>query len=611
MTTQIARPATTYPISEKRGLFPIWHRLSADREYSDLSDILQGERIRTVFQPIISLKSAEVYGYEALSRITGASVFGGPAELFQAARQYGLICDLERLCRSKALRRAHELSIDKMISLNICPSVLSAPQHQRGVTAALIKELFPGPVKVILEITEYASVEDDKLFQETVRYYREQGFMIAIDDLGSGFASLKMLTQIEPHIVKTARFLIAGIHRSTQKRLLVEALVAFCHKINARVVAEGIETQEDLDVVIGMNIDFGQGYYLAKPAQDLQNCSEEARERILKPNIAGYVMKREGNFIGSIVDTAPSLKPEKTISSALNAFKNDQHLTSLPVVNDKGIPVGIVHKTKLFYRLGQQFGFALYSRKLVEDIMEEPLVFESDHSPEEVSLKCLERGKAEVYDALVVVKNGIYMGIVPIYKLLAKITEEKMNLAIQANPLTGLPGNVLIREEIVTRLERHHLFAAIYFDIDNFKPFNDNYGFEKGDSVIRFLGNLLKEKMYEWDTEGFVGHIGGDDFIAVCRPGDIESLCKDILRSFIQGIQVFFDAETIKKGYYRAVDRGGKNKRYPLLSLSIGVVNTGVRAISSYGELASVATEVKRKAKSIFGNSYYLDTRRQ
>jgi len=360
-----------------------------------------------------------------------------------------------------------------------------------------------------------------------------------------------------------------------------------------------------------MKIDFGQGYYLAKPAQDLQNCSGEARERILKPNIAGYIMKREGNFIGTIVEATPSLKPEKVVSDAVETFKDDQHLISLPVVNERGIPVGIIHKTKLFHRLGQEFGFALYGRKSVEEIMEEPLVLESDHSLEEASLRSLERGKTEVYDALVIVKNGIYISTVPIYKLLAKITEGKMSLAIQANPLTGLPGNVLIREEIVTRLESHQLFATIYFDIDNFKPFNDNYGFEKGDNVIRFLGNLLKEKIYEWDTEGFVGHIGGDDFIAVCRPGNIRNLCEDVLQSFSQGIRDFFDAETIKKGYYQSVDRKGKNRRYPLLSLSIGVVSTGVRHIGSYGELSSIATEVKRKAKSILGNSYYLDARKQ
>lgn len=197
---QIAYPAATSPISV------------VDDAYNDLSDIIQHGRIQTVFQPIISLKSAEVYGYEALSRITGPSVFKGPEELFQAAIQYNLISKLERLCRTKALVRAHDLGIDKIIFLNICPSALELPDHERGVTAALVKELFHMRANVILEITERRYIDDHKLFRKTAAYYRDQGFMIAIDDLGAGFAGLKMPAQIEPDIVKVDRFLTSDIH---------------------------------------------------------------------------------------------------------------------------------------------------------------------------------------------------------------------------------------------------------------------------------------------------------------------------------------------------------------------------------------------------------------
>ena len=142
--------------------------LFVNHTYKFLSDIIQHGRIRTVFQPIISPKSAKVYGYEALSRIIGPSVFKGPEELFQAAIQYNQIFKLERLCRSRALVRAHELDADKMIFLNICPSALELPDHERGVTAALVKELFHIRSNVILEITEHRYIDDDRLFQKAV-----------------------------------------------------------------------------------------------------------------------------------------------------------------------------------------------------------------------------------------------------------------------------------------------------------------------------------------------------------------------------------------------------------------------------------------------------------
>ncbi|MBN2419384.1 MAG: EAL domain-containing protein, partial [Deltaproteobacteria bacterium] len=271
-------------------------------EYNAVMDIIEKRRIKTVFQPIISLKTAEVYGYEALSRIVGPSVFSGPGFLFDAAKRQKLITQLEKLARETALNRANELCIDKQVFLNIAPSGIDLPEHEEGWTAQLSQKYLAKQSNVVLELTEKMQFHDNELFNKAVAYYKRQGFIIAIDDFGAGFAGLNMLLRVEPHIVKIDRYLIENIHLSTTKRLLLESIVLFCHKADIRVVAEGIERKEELKVALDMNVDFAQGYFLARPETHLQNCAEEARECIIGNCRTSYHgLNQNHNFIGSLV----------------------------------------------------------------------------------------------------------------------------------------------------------------------------------------------------------------------------------------------------------------------------------------------------------------------
>jgi diguanylate cyclase (GGDEF)-like protein len=572
---------------------------SDQEEFEALRNIIGNGRIKTVFQPIFHLQTGEVYGYEALSRILGDSPFAGPDGLFQAALRFKLTPDLEMLCSSKALSRATELGMETILSLNICPSILRFPDDDGGEIAFPMKELYEVRDRVVLELTERFYIRNNELFTKTVDYYRRQGFKIAIDDLGSGYAGLKMLAQIEPSMVKIDRFLISNIHQSTKKMMLLEAIVCFCHKINALVVAEGIETKDELEAVRALKVDLAQGYYLARPSEELYHREDKASFLTAPPQYRDS-SGNSGNLVGSLVQFIDPVESDTSISEVVERFKNDNELSALPVLNHR-TPVGVIHKAKLFYQLGQRFGYDLFFRKPTRSIMENALVFEFSTPLEDVSRRVLARDENSVYDDVIVVRNGAYLGIVKIYHILERITEQKINLAMEANPLTALPGNNLIKEEILNRLNTNQVFAVMYFDLDNFKPFNDSFGFEEGDRVIRFLGSLLKESLTQWDPRGFVGHVGGDDFVSVCRSSGIESLCESVIERFDHEVRRFHGEEAARLGYYRSYDRKGNLQTFPLLSVSIGVVTTSARKFSSYGHLVSVASEVKKKAKSIQG----------
>jgi EAL domain-containing protein (putative c-di-GMP-specific phosphodiesterase class I) len=232
---------------------------------SELNRIIGHKRIVPNFQPIINITDGKLFGFEALSRIDGESCFANIEELFTAARQFGVLAPLEFLCREKAIVKAAQLGTEGRLFLNVCPAVL-ASDHRPGVTAELLGKLGIERSRVVLEITEKSLISDYDLFNRVVSHYRQQGYAIAIDDLGDGYAGLKMLAQLEPDYVKLARFLVDGIDRSYVRQALVEAITGFCGRTGIEVIAEGIEQPEELVCLQQLGVKLGQGYLIGRPS---------------------------------------------------------------------------------------------------------------------------------------------------------------------------------------------------------------------------------------------------------------------------------------------------------------------------------------------------------
>ncbi|WP_028316100.1 EAL domain-containing protein [Desulfatibacillum aliphaticivorans] len=168
--------------------------------YQSLVDIIENQSIETVFQPIVDLHKGDVFAYEALSRIKGESSFPNTESLFQASQFFQKTLQLERVCQRSAMRKAEDLGLTHPVCINLCPSIFRTPECNHGGVSCMLDELFGIRDKIIIELTERFCIRDDELFKRTIDYYRQQGFRIAIDDLGSGYAGLKMLAQIEPFI---------------------------------------------------------------------------------------------------------------------------------------------------------------------------------------------------------------------------------------------------------------------------------------------------------------------------------------------------------------------------------------------------------------------------
>jgi DNA-binding response OmpR family regulator len=194
----------------------------------------------------------------------------------------------------------------------------------------------------------------------------------------------------------------------------------------------------------------------------------------------------------------------------------------------------------------------------------------------------------------------------------ARTTLERARELRTASPLTGLPGNARIHEELARRLRELDEFAVLYADINHFKAFNDRYGFARGDAAIRLTAQLAVDAVEGCDSDtGFVGHVGGDDFVLMCRASVTEAVCAQLLNAFDTQVPGLYDREDRERGWVELPDRQGTLRRFALLSLAVGVATTEHRRFRDHRELVAVAAEMKAFAKRSFsGSGFAVDDRR-
>ena len=180
----------------------------------------------------------------------------------------------------------------------------------------------------------------------------------------------------------------------------------------------------------------------------------------------------------------------------------------------------------------------------------------------------------------------------------------------KVSPLTGLPGNIQIQVELRKRLLKKQEFIVLYFDLDNFKEYNDTYGFLKGDEVIKFTAKTILKTMHNYRMEdSFVGHIGGDDFVGIISDVDYERLCQDIIAIFDKNVKEYFNEEDLEKGYLEVENRKGIIEQFPITAISIGVVKVMPEEYENPLEIGEIGAQVKHLAKTQIGSAYAINRR--
>lgn len=294
----------------------------------------------------------------------------------------------------------------------------------------------------------------------------------------------------------------------------------------------------------------------------------------------------------------------------VNIF-NENNIQSI-VVLDQYEPVGLVMRDKLFYRLGSRFGYNLYMEKSIVEVMDSsPLIVDYNQSIFEVSRLVTARSQEDIYDSVIVIKNNNYYSTISIRDLLVEVSELKVKEARDANPLTGLPGNNSIKMEIKKAIKKQKNFSVLYIDLDNFKAYNDNYGYQKGDEVLKFTVEILKKSAASISENVFIGHVGGDDFVLITESKNDEKLAGKVIDYFDLGVQKYFNQEDLSNGHFICLDRQHNTINTPLTSISIAIVTNENQEIKSHIEVSDQAAELKKIVKEKLGSNYFKNRRKK
>jgi len=578
--------------------------MTTTEQLSALSSILTQSGLHSLFQPIICLSERRILGYEALTRGPSNSPLHSPIALFAVARQAGRLSELEIACRQSACRRFNEQQLPGKLFLNVSPESLLEAAHQPGRTLQLLQDLGIAPSQVVIELTEQTPIDDFQLLQTALHHYRAMGFSIALDDLGAGYSSLRLWSELRPDYVKIDRHFINGIHQDALKREFVGSILQIAKASRAQVIAEGIELPEELAVLTEMGVDLVQGYLLGRPQE---HPSRDARAMMPKHDSSAVALNDEGSDLSALLNEQPAVQRDTPTATVLEAFRRQANLNSLAVLDEQGQPCGIVHRHSLSDALLKPFATDLFARKPISRLMNDDfLAVEISQSLQQVSRLITSRARQRIEEDFIITLNGSYLGLGRVIDVLKLITELKIQQARYANPLTLLPGNVPIQQCLTRLLQQARESIICYVDIDSFKPFNDIYGYGRGDEVLLCLAQCLNERIDP--TRDFVGHIGGDDFLLVLGPEDWRKRLNQLLDDFQSQCRRFYRPEHLEAGCFIAPNRQGVRQEFALLSLSIGVVHLRPEACATLdaSQLAEMASQAKHHAKGVVGFSVYL-----
>jgi len=573
-----------------------------------LREIIDNQRLSAVFQPIIVIKTGEILGHEGLIRGPADSALHSPLKLFNTARTHNMVAEVEYLARREVLQSFYKLSGLGKVFLNISPDVLTNPNSKVGETLKYVEEIGLSPQQVVIELTENAATTDYQILRDASHYYRAMGFEIAIDDLGEGFSGLRMWSELRPNYVKIDQHFIQGINHDPLKLQFVRSIQEIANKSGARIIAEGIETEQELIAIREIGIAFGQGYYITRPqTQPIREIPPHVKQSLGTKNMNQTYCIGKKVTVENLMKQVPCISPEISNDLVLKQFELMPEVNAIPVVKD-GWPIGIIGRHYITSLFSKRYYRELYGKSPCEIIMDSrPVIIDKSASLQDISELILQSDPHYLSVGFIVTDNGYYRGMGSGHDLLRLFTQMQLSEARYANPLTLLPGNVPINEHITELLSAHVPFVTCYFDLDFFKPFNDVHGYKKGDDVIQLLGTLLKENCAK-DID-FIGHIGGDDFIVLFQSQDWEQRCNAIMARFSEVVKWFYTEEQRQNNGMEVEDRTGNSTFQPLVSISIGAVITQHGQFNSPHDVSSAASLAKKQAKKIAGNAIFIERR--
>ncbi len=578
-----------------------------------LSRLLAEGSLTMAFQPIVSLSTGQLHAHEALVRGPQGMPLQSPDALFAAARREGLVQDFEVACLATALKRWSSLGQRGRLFLNVSATALvrcfGCIEPRQLVEQMRLRGVLPE--QMVLEITEHEHVGNVAEFVALAQRLHEAGLRLALDDFGDGRSSLRLWSELAPDYVKIDKYFTADIAHHAQRLKTLQALLQIAETLGSSLVAEGIETADDLRVLRDLGISFGQGYFLGRPLRDPPLALPPEAAQVLGSSRVAVlptlrVAPSPGRLSQGALVPAEAVPPELSCDQLASCFDEHPDWHAIAFVDARQQPIGLLSRQEFFDRYAKPYFKEIYGRKPAFTFANpRPTLVDVEAGIDELLSVLMNADQRYLLEGIVYVDNGLYAGLGTGHQLVRQVTESRIEAARHANPLTFLPGNIPISEHIDRLCAAGADFVACYADLSNFKPFNDHFGYWRGDEAIQLLSRKIEEHCDP--RRDFVGHVGGDDFVILFQSHDWEARCERVVAEYNEAVRQLYDDESRSRGGIEAEDRHGTTRFFGFVSLYMGAV---VFAASPgrwrAADVANAAAMAKQKAKQR-GLSIYME----
>jgi EAL domain-containing protein (putative c-di-GMP-specific phosphodiesterase class I)/GGDEF domain-containing protein len=574
-----------------------------------LRQVLQGRRLSTLFQPIFSFREGRILGFEALVRGPEGSALESPFELFAAAQHEGLGLELNMVCARAILRTFAAAKLEGNLFLNVSPQLIMQRGFEQERVARFMQELGLEPGRVVIELTEDYPTVDFRFVHESLMHYRAMGFRVAIDDLGEGFASLRLWSELRPEFVKADKHFVSGIATDPVKHQFLRAIQHIADNCGSLVIAEGIENAQDFRVAKDMGIACGQGWFIGRPSETpntrLPGEAELAFADARVP-VTPAARLRAGTepCAHDFVRAVDAVAPRETIAALLKRFAAHPAVMAIPVIDAGGVQ-GVISRTQIELVAASPEGQRLLGRPCIELADETPIRVEADLDLGALTALLVESDARHLADGFVILSRGRYLGMGASQDVMRALQNSRVLAARYTNPLTLLPGQVPINEHLERLLSSQVPFTAWFVETDQMRGLNDCEGFAKGDSLIHATARLLESSCVA--GVDFVGHVSGSRFVVLMQSEDWRVRAERILAEFPRVVESQVSAEVFERGYFIAATRDGAEKVRPLPRLAIGILPVLPGVFESRHEVVLVAKHAAQAALAQYGSAIHVD----
>ncbi|MFW2600921.1 hypothetical protein SDC9_14113 [bioreactor metagenome] len=561
------------------------------------------EKLDYAFQPIIYSHSGKIYAVEALLRnVNEIPGLMSIDDLFDLAFNDDYLYELDLQLREKAISKFAKIKQSNLkLFYNLDNRIIYNKNYSQGNTAKILKKYNLNKDSICFELSEKGTAIEQNALSTMLQRYKESGYKIAIDDFGIGVSGLKLLYFSEAHIIKLDRFFITNIDQDSKKKLFCSSIIEMAHIMGMQVIAEGIETAKEFYTCKDIGADFIQGYLVQKPTTNIDKI-----EKIYK-NIYSLISEdkraSQNNFIDEkFIENILPLNVNTSLYDLFLHFKENTKSHFVPITDEFGNFLGIIYESDIKKISYSQYGLSLAQNRTFSSTL---LKYIKPALSVEISWgidKILEIYNLNSNNSLgiFITSSDKYIGFINLNSLLTLSYKRNIEIATNQNPLTKLPGNNQIEKFIDKSFKKNQkdITHIIYFDFNDFKPFNDIYGFRQGDRAILIFSELLQKR---YSKDSFIAHIGGDDFFVGLKNKDKEDvfeLTSNVQDEFRNSAKNIYSKEDKKNGFIISKDRFNEKRRFELLSVSAAIIEINSKSdISNFDNTLNIVKKASKNSK--------------